>query len=192
MKRLFIPIKDLEVFDEMHRKSDDGFTVDVEKDGQTTEQHREGIEFIKDVLRKGQKIRPILVRDNEDGTYTRLDGFKKTWAHFELGLPFIEAFVCSKEEYRQAAFIPYGKSEIRAWHGGLPKEDFTLFEGGERPDFDYDETIFLYKSPDPHGLKIEVSECIHVHWREYGRYRLSLGRRDFEELAEAISSIWEK
>lgn len=190
MIRKWVALKDIEIFDNMHKPDGNGgFIVDAEKDGKTTEQHREGINFMKEVIKKGQKIMPILVRDNEDGTYTRLDGFKKCWAHFELGLKFIEAFVCSQEEYRQAIEIPYGKSKMRAWHGGLPKEDFGLFEGDERPDFDYDKVIFLYKSPNHYGLRIEVCENIQIHWGDYGRYRLSMGRRDFEELAKAVSSI---
>ena len=168
-----------------------GFIVDAEKDGKTTEEHRKGIDFMKEVLKKGQKMMPILVKDNGDGTHKRLDGFKKAWAHFENGEKFIEAFVVTEQEYEGAVFIPYGKHQIRAWHGGLPKEDFPLFEGGERPDFEYDKTIFLYNSPDPHGLKIEVSECIHVHWGQFGRFRFGLGRRDFEALATAVEK-WAK
>lgn len=193
MKRLWIPLDSLEIFDSMHTPDGQGgFIVDVARDGQTTEQHKEGIEFIKSVLQRGQKIRPILVRDNEDGTFTRLDGFKRCMAYLELKERYIEAFVCSKEEYRRAEVFPYGNGEIRAWHGGQEKEQFGLFEGDERPEFDYDSLIFLYKSPNHYGLRIEVCENIQVHWGDYGRYRLSMGRRDFESLAEAVSKIWDK
>ncbi len=189
MIRKWIPIKQLEIFDSMHFPDGDGFTVDAAKDGKTTEEHREGIDYIKSVLEKGQKIMPILARDNGDGTFQRLDGFKKCWAHKELGIPYIEAFVCSNEEYGRVAVYPYGKAEIRCYHGGLPKEDYPLFEGGERPDFKYDEVEFLFKSPNHYGLRIEACENLQIHWGDYGRYRLGLGRRDFEELAKAIISI---
>lgn len=190
MKRLWIPLSNLEIFDSMHTPDGNGgFIVDREKDGQTTEQHREGVDYIKQVLLNGQKIMPILVKDNGDGTYKRLDGFKRCWAYLELGYKFIEAFVCAEDEYQRAAEYDFGHAKIRAWHGGLPKEDYGLFEGGEKESFNYDETIFLYKSPKHDGLRIEVSECVHVHFGAYGKYRFTLGRRDFEMLAEAISLI---
>lgn len=190
MIRKFIELAKTQVYDHMHVLQPDGsFIVDAEKDGQTTEQHREGIDYIKKVLQNGQKVMPILVRENSDGTFLRLDGFKRAIAHYELGYKFIEAFVCTQKEYDDASFVEYGKGKMRAWHGGQEKEVYPLLEGEERPEFDYDKQVFLYNSPDPHGLKIEVSDCIHVHWREYGRYRLTLGRKDFEALAEAISKI---
>lgn len=186
MKRLYIPVSLIDPFDWMHKPQGDSFIVDEAADGQTTEQHREGIEYIKTVLLKGQKIRPILVADNDDGTYLRLDGFKRFWAHKELGEEFIEAFVCTPEEFRNTVSIPYGDKEIRCWHGGMPKEDFGLFEGGERADFNYDDVDFLFKGND---LRIEACEAIHIHWGEAGKFRFIVGRKDFEALAEAISKI---
>lgn len=189
MIRKYIYLKDLEIYDQLHKRTDNGFEVDEAKDGQSTERHIEGINYIKGVLNNGQKIRPILVLDNEDGTYKRLDGFKRCIAHIELGIGIIEAFIVSQEEYRRADDIPYHGGMMKAWHGGQFKESYGLFEGGERPDFNYDETIFLYNSPNPDGLKIELSEHVHVHWEKFGRYRLDLGRKDFEVLAKAISKI---
>lgn len=195
MKRLYIPLKYVEIFDTVHRPSGDGdFIVDQSKDGKSTEEHKEGIEYIKGILKEGAKILPVLVKDNEDGTYTRLDGFKRCMAQFQLGYEYIEAFVCSKEEYRQAIEVPFRKFKMRAWHGGQDGDDgkFPLLEGGEQTEFKYENTDFLYKSPNPEGLRIEVAECIHVHWGPYGRFRFALGRRDFEQLAGAVSKIWEK
>lgn len=166
--------------------------MDQARDGNSTEDHLEGIKYIKSVLEKGAKILPVLVRDNEDGTYLRLDGFKRCLAQKELGYKNIEAFVCSEKEYRDAVIYPYGKYEIRCYHGGQDGDNgkLPLFEGGEMEDFDYNKVKFLYKSPDSHGLRIELTECIHVHWGEYGRYRLALGEEDFIHLAKAFES-WE-
>jgi hypothetical protein len=190
MIRKYIPLGTLEFFDWMHQSDGDGgFIVDVEKDGKTTEEHQEGIAYIKSVLERGQKVRPILVLDNEDGTFQQLDGFKRAWAAWSLGHKYVEAFVCTKQEYDGAEFFDYDGHQMRAWHGGQPHEEYGLFEGGERPNFNYEDTIFLYKSPDSNGLRIEVAETIHVHWSEAGRYRLDLGRRDFEALALSLIHI---
>ena len=190
MIRKLIPLHSLEIYDSLHKRSGDGFEVDEEKDGQTTEAHREGVEYIKSILKEGQKIRPILVLDNEDGTYKRLDGFKRCIAHKELNIPYIEAFVCNQHEYRNAVFTPYHNGEMRAWHGGQEKEIYpSIFEGGERENFNYDDVIFLYKSPNHDGLRIEISDSIHVHYGAYGKNRLALGRKEFTELAKAISKI---
>lgn len=191
MKRRFIPIDKLEIFDDMHILQEDGsFVVDEERDGQSTQSHIDGINYVKQVIENGQKIMPILVRDNHDGTYQRLDGFKRAMAQKELGYKFIEAFICATPEYEGAEEIPFLNSKMRCYHGGQPKENYALFEGGEKPEFNYGETLFLYKNDEkPHGLRIEVSDCIHVHWGEFGRYRLALGERDFLQLAEAISKI---
>lgn len=192
MTRKYIPLRFLEIYDPLHKWIDGKLWVDEAKDGQSTEKHLAGIEYIKSVLAKGQKVRPILARDNGDGTYTRLDGFKRCIAHLESGEEFIEAFVCTQDEYDRAEIFPYGDYELRAFHGGQEKEHFGLFEGDEKENFDYDAVKFLYKSPDHAGLRIELCENIQVHWGEYGRYRLSMGRKDFEALALAVSSIWEK
>lgn len=166
-----------------------GFIANKEHDGQDTAEHLASIEFIKAVIKDGQKIRPILVLEKKDGDFDRLDGFKRLWAHRELGEKMIEAFVCDEEEYKGAVEYPYGIGKIRAWHGGLPKEEHGLFEGNATENFDYEKIKFLFKSPNPAGLRIEYDECIHVHWGEFGRYRFTLGRKDFEALAEAISQI---
>jgi hypothetical protein len=189
MIRKWIPLANLAIYDEMHRPSESGFKVDETKDGETTEEHRAGIDFIKGKMEAGLKVLPILALDNEDGTYQRLDGFKRCIAHLELGYSIIEAFVCTREEYDRADFFPFLDKQMRAWHGGQDGEQgkFPLHEGAEGK-----ELIFLYKSPNPDGLRIEISESIHVHWSKFGQYRLSLGRNDFIELANAISQIWEK
>ena len=74
---------------------------------------------------------------------------------------------------------------MRCWKGGQDYEIFGLYEGmaGEEKD------EILYWGGDVEGLRIELAENIQIHWSSYGRYRLSLGRRDFVKLAEAISKI---
>lgn len=191
MKRTWVPISSIEAFDDFHFKAANkyGFDVNVEKDGQTLEQHMEGIEYIKSVISAGQKVRPILIAEDGFGTYERLDGFKRLMAHTQLGEKFIEAFVCTPQERRGETEYPYENYKIRCGKGGQPKEYFGLFENGAMEQHDYEKITFLYKSPNPAGLRIEFDESIHVHWGEYGRYRLTLGRKDFEALAEAIAQI---
>lgn len=189
MKRRWVPIKDIQIYDEFHQQDGDSFIVDEERDGNSTEYHKQGIERIKDVLSKGSKILPILVWEDYENHYVLLDGFKRSRAHLELGREYIEAFICATDEYAGAREFKLWGKEGRAWKGGLPYEVFGLFEGAEQEGTNYAGTTFLYNSPRPNGLKIEVSESIHVHWDLCGRYRLSLGRRDFEALAKAISKI---
>lgn len=194
MKRKWIQLDKVAIYDEMHVLQPDGtFVVDETKDGQTTEQHREGIDYIKSVIQNGQKVLPPLVVEHSWGEYTRLDGFKRCLAFKELGFEQIEAFVCDEEEYRQALYVPFRDGKMRCWKGGQYDDEnnrkFPLFEGGETDEFNYDDVKFLYKSPNGDGLRIELCECIHVHFGLCGQYRFALGRKDFEQLAEAISKI---
>lgn len=188
MKRKFIPLDKLNIWDWMHIEVGDSYEVDETKDGQTTQQHKDGVEFVKQVLTNGQKVRPILVYETE-GTYHRLDGFKRARAHSELSEKHIEAYVCSHNDYLNQTRYPLDDSEITCYHGGLPKEEYGLFEGCEDPQFDYEKMKFLFKSHNHDGLRIEISDCIHVHWGAYGKYRLALGEKDFLALAKAVSSI---
>lgn len=168
--------------------------MDVVKDGQTTEKHIEGIDYIKQVLLSGQKVMPVLVKDTGDGTYLRLDGFKRCLAHIAAGRKYVEAFVVNSDEYGRAIEFKADGYNMRAWHGGQDGDNgkLPLFEGGEKPNFNYDEVKFLFKSPNPAGLRIELCEAVHIHWNEFGKYRLTLGSEDFKELANAVKSIWEQ
>jgi len=191
MKRLFIPLSRTEIYDEMHKLQPDGsFIVDEKNDGKSTEDHLKDIEYIKSVLKKGKKIMPILVKDNEDGTYTRLDGFKRCIAYKELGYKNIEAFICDLAEYANQKKIPFLDSKMLCFKGGQFKKDYPLFEGKQTgEEYDYDKITFLYKSENPHGLRIEIDENVHIHFGEYGKYRLTVGREDFIKLAESIIKI---
>jgi len=78
-KTLFrsVPIDLIQPFDEGHRP----LCIDDE--------HRAGIEYVKELIVAGKKIRPILV----DNTGQRLDGFKRYVAHIEMGLDCIDCYV---------------------------------------------------------------------------------------------------
>lgn len=189
MKRRWIPIEEVEIYDDFHYKVGDSFEVNVELDGNTTEHHKKGIEYIKSVLSDGSKTLPILVVEHLTG-YILLDGFKRSMAHRELGYKHIEAFICDPWEYGERKEIPWHGKTIRCYKGGLNYEVFGLFEADEKENFEYDKLNFLYKDDSkPHGLRIEISENIHVHWGEYGKHRLSLGREDFLALARAVMAI---
>lgn len=191
MIRKFIQLNDLQIYDDFHYKVGDSFEVNQELDGNTTAYHKEGIEVIKRVLNKGAKILPILVYEENPGDYILLDGFKRSKAHLELHYSVIEAFVVDFVEYNGRVPIEYNGKKMIAYKGGQPYEEWGLFEGEENEDsVDYQTQKFLYKDDNkPHGLRIEMSECIHVHWGEYGRYRLAMSEREFKELAEAVSKI---
>lgn len=191
MIRKFIPLDKLQIFDEMHRLDGNSFIVDQARDGQSTEEHKAGIEYMKSIIQNGQKVLPPLVLEDEYGEYIRLDGFKRCMAMKELGFKNIEAFVCNVEEYRKAEYIPFRNGKMRCWKGGQYDDDnnqkFPLLQESEQ--FNYENIDFLFKSPKHDGLRIELCEGIHVHWGEYGKNRLMLGRNDFIKLAEAIAKI---
>lgn len=193
MKRKFISLEKLEIYDAMHQKSGDSFIVDAEKDGQTTEDHKKGIEYIKAIILQGQKVLPPLVAEIMEGEYVRLDGFKRCMAFKELGFTMIEAFVCDRFEYDHADYIPFRNGKMRCWKGGqfddLNGRRFPLLEGNEKKEFKYEDLHFLYKSSSGSGLRIELCEAVHIHWGEVGKNRLILGRTDFIKLAQAISKI---
>lgn len=193
MKRKFLELDKLQIFDEMHHPKMEGFYVDEEKDGQTTEQHKEGIEYIKNIIKNGQKVLPPLVLENNLGEFIRLDGFKRCMAFKELGFKIIEAFVCSQWEYDHAEYIPFRNGKMRCWKGGQYDDEnkckFPLLEGAEKENFDYENIKFLFKSENGSGLRIELCEAIHIHFGEIGKNRIIVGRKDFIKLAEAIQKI---
>ena len=75
--RVTIAIDLIQPYDEGHRP------------GVFDKEHRDGIEYCKELIKRGKKIRPILV----DTTGQRLDGFKRYMAYHELGLNRIECIV---------------------------------------------------------------------------------------------------
>ncbi len=193
MKRKFIPLDNLQIYDEMHIRNGESFIVDREKDGQTTEEHKAGIEYIKNIIKSGQKVLPPLVVEIMDGDFLRLDGFKRCMAFKELGFKNIEVFVCNYQEFNHADYIPFRNGKMRCWKGGQYDDTnqckFPLLEGAEKENFKYDEVEFLYKSENGSGLRIELCEAVHIHFGEVGKNRLILGEKDFVKLATAISKI---
>lgn len=177
MKRQWIPLSQLDIYDEFHYKVGDSFEVNQKLDGNDTAYHKQGIEKIKAVLADGKKVRPILVL--RDGSrFKILDGFKRSRAHIESGYSLIEAFVCDQLDPRGICM-----DEMRCFKGGQPFEAFGLHEGKA------EQEEILYWSGNPEKLRIEMSENVHVHWGSYGRYRLSLSIDEFKDLAEAISKM---
>ena len=187
MKRRWVYLRDIEIWDSMHHEESNefGFTCN-EGSGEEadTKRHREGVDYVKRVIESGQKVMPILVADNGDGTYTRLDGFKRCFAHKELGKEIIECFICDKVECATQQRIPYANGEMWCGKGGQPNKVFLLFEGEENEN---PENIkFLYNSP---SFRIEIRENIHIHWGEAGKNRLEVGLKDFMELADIFEKL---
>lgn len=182
MKRRFVKLDKINPYDDQHIKTDDGFkVVSGEKD---TNEHLQGIEYIKKQLKAGNKIMPVLLLEKE-GRYEKLDGFKRLMAYKDLGYKNIEAFVCSQDDCDNKKSFKYEGKNMYCTMGGQNYHKFPkLLEGNE--GLPADETI-LARGKD---LRIELRENIHVHWGERGRYRIVLGQRDFKYLSEAI--VWEK
>lgn len=182
MKRRWIKTKNIDPFDEMHKQTLDGFEVDEKKDGQSTEKHREGIDYIKKVLLKGQKILPILVY-KEGEKYKKLDGFKRLMAHRELGKEIIECFICDNKDMEERKVYQFTGHPMTCCMGGQSFKDFRfpLFEGGENEN-PKDVNILFHS----HILRIEIRENVHIHWGDAGKYRLEVGLRDFMILAKVF------
>jgi len=170
----------------MHFKANNKHGFDVLKgDGQSLEQHIRGIKYIEGVIRGGQKTTPILV---ERGTnaYKLLDGFKRYMAFRKIGSPVVECFVVNAGEVAVKAQFIYMGLTMEATLGGQSyfHTRIPLIEGKDttaEPGLEDIDTLY-------HGehIRIEYSECFHVHWGPNGRYRLRMGMKDFMALAEAF------
>lgn len=78
-----IPIAQIDPYDFAHP---DGFET-------SDEEHREGIEKIKQLIKDGTPILPILVKNAVENKYIRMDGFKRFMAFKELGYEVIDCYV---------------------------------------------------------------------------------------------------
>ena len=78
--------------------NDGGHTIDESLpdgfDCEEKESHLKKIEEIEEAIKKGRKIRPIVVLDNGQEPYQRMDGFCRFMAHKRLGLETIETIIC--------------------------------------------------------------------------------------------------
>jgi hypothetical protein len=84
-----INLADINPFDDGHRPLGERFDCREE-----TEDHRNGIDSLKEFISRGGKTLPIAVYLKSAGEkYQRLDGFKRYWAQKELGRTEIECYV---------------------------------------------------------------------------------------------------
>lgn len=184
MKREFLKTEDIVGYDEIHTPTPDGLFLVVKPDPLGQEQHRKGCDYFKKLINDGVKLMPILVQRESDGTLKKLDGFKRWHAHKELKVPIIECFVCEPED--KGKKFNYDGRELICGVGGQTYHRFPEpVEYGEAVDqtTGSGDIIMLYSHED---FRIEYREAIHLHWGPKGRFRLILGRRDFDLLSEAF------
>ena len=177
-------------FSFMHFRSDNeyGFDVRAGNDGQSLEEHVNGIKYIEGVIKGGQKTTPILV---EEGTneYKLLDGFKRYMAIKHIGNPVVECFVVTPEEVAVKKQFKYMGLTMEAVLGGQSYFDtrIPLIEGKDtvsEPGLEQIDTLY-------HGehIRIEYSECFHLHFGDHGKYRLKLGMGDFIAFCESFAEV---
>lgn len=184
LRREYVWIDKINYWGGCHKLIDGKLWVDEARDGKSTQDHLEGIEYLKNLINDGVKLFPVLLKDNLDGTYEKLDGFKRILAHKKAGCVIIEAFVCSPDDMGQET--EYNGLKMRLWGGG---QNFKIFTN----PVEYGESIeqknndgkidILYSSSN---IQIEYRENIHLHFGNKGKYRLCLGQSDFQELCRGV------
>lgn len=155
-------------------------------DGKSLEDHLEGIEYFRRLAARGTKILPPLVQRIKNGRFKELDGFKRIMGQKKAGTLLIECFVCDPED--RGKKFRYDGKVITCKRGGQHYKHFTSpVEYGEDCETQKrgGKIIYLYKN-DTEQFRLEYRENIHLHWGKAGRYRLALGRRDFDILADAF------
>jgi len=97
-----LPLDKINPYDQVHRESGNGFMCLDEYDNKG---HHEGIAYVRQLLKEGKDIRPIVVMPMTlspfkyvypDKQYHRLDGFKRFMAHQLEGLTYIWCLVVDK------------------------------------------------------------------------------------------------
>ena len=84
-----ISMQRIDPYDPGHKKNGNNFDC-----GEEQSKHRKGIDYIKQLISEGKKIRPIaIVWDDSKNRYKRMDGFKRFWAFKELGYTKINCYI---------------------------------------------------------------------------------------------------
>jgi len=191
MIRKWVNTSEVNAFGHMHFQSDNeyGFDVREEDDGQSLEDHVAGIRFIQSVIESGRKTTPILVEEVAEGHYRLLDGFKRYMALEGLKRPIVEVFCVTPEEVSAKKQYTYLGLTMEATLGGQSyfHTRIPLIEGKDdisEPTLDEIDTLY-------HGehIRLEYSECFHIHYGEHGKYRLKMGKTDFMALCDAFAEV---
>jgi len=104
-----IKLEDINPFDSSHIDFHEGFLIHPFDTSQTAI-HRATIDLMKLTVALGKKIRPILVKELDDGKYQRLDGFSRYWTYKELGRKTIPC-ILGDTPGGQGGLSPFLKSD---------------------------------------------------------------------------------
>jgi hypothetical protein len=110
MKRELVDLKKISYWGGCHTLNPDG-SFSVREKGKGLKDHLDGIKFFKQLIIDGINIIPPLVERKPDGSFNKLDGFKRIKAYNELGIEKIEVFVCEPKD-RGKSFTFNGKNMI--------------------------------------------------------------------------------
>lgn len=192
IKREFVKMEDIDLYTKgelagtakcCHFPDEDGNLVRVGKsDGKSLERHLEGIEFFSQLYKNGVKIFPPLLLKRRNGRYQERDGFKRLMGMKKAGAQLVEAFTYEAKD--EGKYFKYEDFLICCRRGGMPTKKMRPVEYGE--DWNQEKgcgkilNLYVGKS-----IKLEYRENIHLHTKHL---RISLGRRDFDLLAEAFAN----
>ncbi len=104
-----IPLAEIDYCDEGHDEIPD-------------KKHQDGIDKLKELIKAGKRITPILVREerNGDKIYKRLDGYKRFKAFQELKAKSIECYINNSASFGGQTGVPwlfYDVDEIDVYDG---------------------------------------------------------------------------
>jgi hypothetical protein len=116
-----IPYENLILDSIFHKVLRDGtIEVDEEKDGKSLKDHIEGIKYFRKLIKKGEKLTPVLVV-KEGAKYRVLDGFKRAMAYSFEGQDVPCLVFKSREKGRsfifnnKPVFVQYGGMSYETW-----------------------------------------------------------------------------